>query len=372
MSDQKTVLRQLRPPYAGTARVVYGFQRSTPQNFGYTLAIPAGEEIIAPGDGTVDLVQVLPVRWRYTQAPLKGGSTAIRINHGHGVKTWIHGIGTTQPSLGAVTRGTVLGTCAYGELFFAVEVYGSMANPGRVNLFFGPRNGFLFSGQATALRPAPNVATQFVSTLTQLIQSGIRYFMPQTFLVNVDFNGDGTKSGPAATGVAADDFWNVAVPLASAFSQTYYAYACGPLSYTYNVNPTVDLRDYRGRASAIKLRRVVEDSFFGSSAEFDPMLGTYIGGYSGMTPRETTFDIRGLPPGPVTVYAYANQESGGNATTFSLSVNGGSPQVLVNLTTATEGWVENYNYVKFQTALGVNDYLTLQALGFISGLQITR
>jgi hypothetical protein len=372
MSDQKTVLRQLRPPYAGIARVIYGFQRNAPQNFGYTLAIPVGAEIVAPGDGTVDLVRVLPVRWRYTQAPLKGGSTVIRIDHGYGVKTWLHGFGTTRPSLGRVTRGTVLGTCAHGEMFLAIEIYGSMANPGRVNTFFAPRNGFLFSGQATALRPAPNVATQFVSTLAQLIQSGIRYFSPQTFLVNVDFNGDGTKVGAAAAGVGTDDVWNVAAPLASAFQQTAYNYYCGPLSYNYNVNPTVDLRDYRGKASSVKLRRVAEDSFYGSSSEFDPMLSTYIGGYSGMTPRETTFDIRGLPPGPVTVYAYANQESGGNATTFSLSVNGGSPQVLVNLTTATDGWVENYNYVKFQTTLGVNSYLTLQALGFISGLQITR
>jgi len=363
----------MRPPYAGNAKIVYGFRRSVPKNFGYTLEIPVGGNVIAPADGSVELIQPSSVGWRYTSPALKGGAILIRINHGYGVKTYIHGVANPSVGYGQVTRGQVLGTSAYGEVFFAVEVFGSMTNPSRVNSFFAPRSGNLYAGQSATIRQAPNVGTWFVSALSQVWYNGLRYFTtPQPFFVNVDFNGGGSKAGLAAVGYAETDYWNVLVPLAGPFGYASYTTDCGPTAYTWTAEPSVPLLDYRGKPSKVSLRRVIEDNFYGSSAEFDPMLSTYYGGWSGSTPRQQWYDIRGLAPGSYDIYVYANQKSGSYTSIISMAVAGSLPTTKVPLSTTQAAWIEDYNYVKFTKTLGVGDYLTFEVLGYIGGLQITR
>lgn len=147
------------------------------------------------------------------------------------------------------------------------------------------------------------------------------------------------------------------------------------MSYAfYSADPVVQLRDSNGDRSVIRLERVealTDDA--GSSAEFDPMVSTWVGGFDGsMVPITNTFRLTGIPPGSYNLYLYASPA--GATTDFYLSVNSASPTLKTALcNTGLTSFVLDDNYVAYENlVLSEGDVLTISASGALAGLQILR
>lgn len=372
----QTLLRQLRPPCARNAILVHGYAQDTFTNPGYTLRFPSiTEPVVAMGDGRVLRVQPDQPFWK-TAAGTLGGRTTVTVvvSHGQGLETTVSGLAAADVNEGmTVTRGQRLGLPRTLEVFFAIRLNGSAKHPAEVNRHFRPYDQRYVIGQTSTLRFAPDVlqrdlADGFLAT----VQAGWRYFYDllssRPYLVNVDFNGTGAKEGPAAAGIGADDYWTTYTP--TSFS-TSLDYTCG-YGLIFSSAPLVWLRDHRGVRTAARIEKLTEPPapFFGSQASWDPMLGTWIGGYSGLVPAESFFAVRGLPSGQLRVLLYASR---GNAT-FLVSVSGGpvASQSIQPASVTDPAFVEGANYASFDVTLGVGGFLTVKAYGYLSGMQILR
>jgi hypothetical protein len=320
----------------------------------------------------VDLASSAAPGWRYRN-PATRRTTAVRIDHGLGVKTYVHGV-IPALTLGAkVTRGQLLGHSASGEVFFAIEVAGSMLNPAAVNGFFVPRDGAIFYEQANFIRQAPTTIRQTATADRMLLYSGQQYILPGEVAAvrfNLNFNGSNDKSGAAVAGVDAD-VWQDVAPVF--FGITGYSNFCAYTATLFSAEQGFFLNDYRGQKTKVYFERGSLTSNAGTSAFFDPMLSSWIGGYSGMTPLENTFTLRNLPGGTYRLYLYANGGTTTDPSTFYVAVDGGSPVPQTNAPTLATDWVENENYVRFDSlAVSNHGRIEVRVYGYLSGLQLER
>lgn len=365
---RSAILRKLRPPYAQAMRVVYAFCATAPTNLGLTLEIPAGAVLVSPGDGVVDLIAPLGAKWRNDLGTSR--MTAVRIDHGAGVKTWLHGLDQVSVGFGPVTRGQRVGVSALGQVFFAAEQHGQLIDPTFLNANFGLQDGFINVANQTKVRHAPDLLTTAVSDIASALYSGIRYFLPPVLPVrlNVDFNGNGTKSGPAAIGEAGD-VWHSVSPLDFFATPTTYQ-AC--VGVTFQAAQGFFLTDWRGAATKVYLERIELTASAGSSAFFDPMLSRWVGGYTGITPKLNSFSIRNLPKGTYRVYVYSNGGTTSDPTSAYVSVDGGAPTLATLTPVGTAAWVETRNYVKFTSLAVVQGKITFSLYGYLAGVQVER
>jgi hypothetical protein len=301
------------------------------------------------------------------------------IDHGSGIKTVVHGLSTSSVRVGQqVARGDVIGTFQTSEVFFAVLWNGQPYDPSSINRHFQPQDGTFVPGQGGNLRFAPDLTLRdFAEGLYETLVGGWHYFYNQVchradLLINIAFNGNSSKVGPAVAGVIPADYWNNYEPVGFGplvITGGYY-YNC--LNYTTTVDPVVFLLDYAQADTTIWLERQSMVADKGTSAWFDPMLSRWAGAYSGGSPLENTFSLRGVPAGNYVLYLYANQGTLPDTSTFYVSVNDGAPTVKSNTPTVTAAFVENANYVKFNLSLSQESIIHIKAYGFLAGLQLFR
>lgn len=368
------ILRKLRPPYPLPARVVYGFSATEPVNYGVTLEIPDGDPLVASGDGVVDLISNLGGRWRNDSDTLIR-AMAVRIDHGKGVKTWIHGLGTITCGYGPITRGQQVGTAQGPRVFFGIEQSGKLQDPTHVSAAFAIQDGFLNFGKARMVRQAPDVITGALTSIVSFFAAGIRYFfppVPSQVLFNLDFNGQNAKIGAAVAG-AEGDAWNAieAIDFTPSGSSGYgYGYCPGgtvfpaPMGYFLN--------DYRGQPSKVFFERLALTGSSGISPFFDPMLSAWVGGYSGMTPLVNSFSIRNLPGGSYTIYVYANGGLTAAGSSVYYSADSGAPSGQNIMTTVATDWVEGGNYMASTLVVQNRGKINITVYGYLSGVQILR
>jgi hypothetical protein len=339
-----------------------------------TLAIPAGQSIVAPGDGTVDLITVLGAKWRNDLGLVR--SLAVRIDHGCGIKTYVHGLSRVAARYGPITRGALLGTTAQNQVFFGVEYNGVLQDPTHINKYFGVMDGAISYQKERKLHQAPDLLTTAVSLIESLLWQGIRYFIPPApvpVLFDLDFNGSGNKNGPAVVGTSGD-VWHVvpALDFSPLSNSGYYSYYC----YGGVLFPATQgffLNNFNGQATKVWFERGILSAAAGQTAFFDSMLSSWVGGYNGITPRLNSFSLRNLPSGTYDLYLYANGGATADDTAFYCSVNHAVPTVKVATPTATAAWVEDANYVKFgNLVLPAKSSITVSAYGYLAGLQLQR
>ena len=374
------ILKKLRPPYTQPVQVAYSFSRTAPTNYGLTLSIPAGQKLVAPGDGTVDLVTTLGAKWRNDLGLVR--ALVVRIDHGYGVKTYVHGLSEVAVQYGPVKRGALLGLAAQNQVFFGVEYDGVLQDPTHINKHFGIMDGAIGFQKERKLHQAPDLLTTAVSLIESLLWEGIRYFIPLTpipVLFDLDFNGLRNKSGPAVVG-APGDVWNVipAVDFAPVvngntyYGYLYYAYYCYG-GVTFPASQGFFLNDFNGQATKVWFERGILTAAAGQTPFFDPMLSSWVGGYNGITPRLNSFTLRNLPAGTYDLYIYSNGGATVASSTFYCSVNHAVPTVKTATPTVMPAFVEDANYVKF-AALVVpsKGNITVSAYGYLAGLQLQR
>ena len=367
------ILRKLRPPYALPVKVAFGFSAVEPKNYGLTLAISDGAPLVCPGDGSVDLIANLGGKWRNDSGGIIR-SNAVRIDHGKGIKTWVQGLTTITCGYGPITRGVQIGTAQGPNVFFSVEHNGVFQDPAFINPTFGIQDGYLNFGKARMIRQAPDIITKTFTNIASLIGSGVRYFfppVPQQVLVSIDFNGQGNKNGAAVVG-STGDVWHTVQPLdfEPTASSGYYGYCYGGTSFPADLG--FFLNDYRGSSTKVFFERLLLTAASGISSFFDPMLSSWVGGYSGVTPLINGFSIRTLPRGTYDVYAYSNGGVTSDPTTVYFSADAGLPVPQTATPTLTTNWVEGGNYLKSTLTVVDRGSITLMAYGYLAGVQVLR
>jgi len=370
--QRSAILRKLRPPFIQATKVIYPFARIKPINLGLTLQVMLGQPIVAAGDGVVELIAPSKALWRNDVGV---NSVVVRIDHGLGIKTLVHGLTTVTAQYGAVSRGQLLGYAAQTQVFFAVEYNGTFQNPTSINQHFGLMSGSLGFQKQGDLRQAPDLVTTAVTLIQSLLWRGIRYFIPSApipVLFNLDFNGQGNKTGLARVGFTSADLWNVitALDFAPIPVAPGYGYCAGGVTFPATMG--LFLNDFHGFPTKVFLERGLLTASAGLAAFFDPMLSSWIGGYAGASPKLNSFTIRNLPKGTYDVYVYANGGATAQLSTVYLSVNGGIPLVQTINTTGTADWVENGNYAHSQQVIPVAGQLTFAVYGYLSGVQLLR
>jgi hypothetical protein len=382
-SAVRGILRRLRPPCSRSIGLHFPYTFDQRVNPGITVGLPSGENVIACGSGTVVAAQLVQPFWAYANGSLHGvkNSYQVVISHGSEVRTVVHGMSSISVRVGqSVTRGDVIGTPLTNEVFMAVLFQGNAYDPQSINRHFKAQNGNIVVGQGGLLRYAPDFTLRDLSSgIVSTLVTGWRYFvnadctMPDV-LLNIDFNGNGTKSGLAASGIAASDHWNVYTPIS--FDQVAvskgggYGYGCVGVEFTNE--PVVYLRNYVQLETPIWFERQFLVSNAGTSVQFDPMLATWAGGYNGGTPYENTFSLRDVPPGDYVLYLYANEGTPPDTSTFYVSVDAGSPTVKTNTPTVTAAFVNNGNYVQYSLTLTAKSTVHIKCYGYIAGLQLKR
>lgn len=376
---QARVLARFRAPSARRAYLLFGFAREGYTNLGYTLRLDAGEPAIACAPGTVRSVVRKPATWQHSAGDLDSFFPyEVVIDHGQNVISTTAGIRSTQLQAGvAIGRGDLLGPLVTNECFFAVQVSGVTVNPVDISRHFVPMQEQQVPGQGHKLRFGPDtILRSFADGVTALVYSGLRYFqnisLTSPLLLNVDFNGSGLKTGLAATGLSASDYWLVynAGPFVVTSSSGYY-YLCAN-GTVFSANPQVFLYDSDQNKTGVRLERVASAAgTAGSSSQFDEMLSTWIGANGG-TPEENFFAIKGLPAGSYDLYLYANEGALPFTSTFYVAVDNGAPVAKTTAPTVTPAFVEDANYVKFSITVGSSSSVSVKAYGYFAGLQLMR
>jgi len=385
-SAQSKILHRLRPPSARPLYVAYAYAREHQINAGITFRLEPGEQAVAPGAGKVVVVSLRWASWQHSPGDLESKhSYQVTIDHGQGVWTVVAGMADLSAAVKEgllIERGTVMGTLVTDECFFQVAVNREVKNPVKINRHFKTFDARYVPGQQRFLRAAADFITRTLNEGIEAVLVAGRHFFEnirQRWLLtlNVDFNGNGSKSGAAAAGETGD-FWNVYA--AGAFTATpsgsygygygyyyyYYSYCSG---VTFNTTPQVFLRTAGNVLSTIWLERIANASgASGSSAWFDPMLSTYIGGAG----EENFFAVRGLPAATYDLYVYGNDGTVPNTTTVYVAVDNGTPQVKQTAPTVTPAFIENANYVRFQIVTQSGSTVSVKVYGYLAGLQLIR
>lgn len=385
-SSTLEALSKLRPPFARSASILFPYTPEGYMNNGITVETPVGEPAVAPGGGVVRRIYKGLPQWQTSSTELQIASVYhVLIEHGGTVSTLIGGLNTVNVTTGQnVYRGDKLGDLFTNQLYFSALVGQKSINPLLISRHWVPQNGSLVIGQESKIRFAPDrLARDLSNGVVAILNSGIRYFnnllTPAHLLINIAFNGDGSKVGLGATGVADTDYWNVYTPvdfLATASAACYYFVATPSgteTHYAFSSAPALYLNSYEGQRSPVFLERVAPQfSAASSTSSWDDMLKCWIGGYVGPVPYENTFRLRNLPAGQYSLYLYANQGTFPSTSTFYASVNTASPTSLSVSTTIVHAFSENKNYVKFSLTVPARGYITFKAVGYLSGMQLER
>lgn len=373
-----TTLQRLRPPSAKKLYQVVPFNSEGLNNPGNVYRLVVDESAVAAGTGFVRSVRTVFAAWAFTPGTPNASSSSyeIVIDHGNSVQTVVHGLLTTEVSVGQkVARGDKLGELLGSELFFQVLYFNDPYDPVTINRHFGVQDGTKVVGRTGYVKQAPDTLTRnFIGDLVSVIIGGIRFFVnilcdKPPYLINIAFNGNGSKTGQAAIGFDTNDYWNAVLPVNF---ETTSSYRCGPISYTYSPDPIFFLLDYALVTTPVTFERVVQANNGGTSARFDPMLSRWIGGYSGPTPHENTFLLKYVPSGMYVLYLYANEGSPPNTSNFYVSVGAGAPSLKTNTPTVVTAFVEDGNYVRYELDIPANGYVTIQVFGYLAGLQLQR
>lgn len=382
-SAVRGILRRLRPPCSRSIALRFQYTFDQRVNPGITVAFPAGENVVACGGGTVIAAQIVQPFWAFSNGSLHAtkNSYQVVIDHGSEVRTVLHGMSSVSVRVGqSVSRGDVIGTPFTEEVFMAVLYQGNAYDPQSINRHFKVQNGNIVVGQGGFFRYAPDFTIRDLSDgIVSTLVGGWRYFVNEdcsmpNVLVNMDFNGNGSKSGLAASGIGTTDFWNVYAPVS--FDQVTvvkgggYGYGCVGIEFTND--PVVFLLDYAQAETPIWFERQFMVSNSGTSVRFDPMLSTWAGGYNGGTPYENTFSLRDVPPGNYVLYLYANEGTPPDTSTFYVSVDAGAPTVKTNTPTGTAAFVNNGNYVQYPLTLSAKSTIHIKCYGYIAGIQLKR
>lgn len=375
-------LAKLRPPFARSAKLLFAFGSEGRVNNGITVEMEEGEPAIAPGVGNVVSCTNAGAQWQTSSDTVKHSNViSVTIDHGNGVKTTVSGMRSSLVSVGdKVQRGDSLGEMLTTQLYVELSVANRRINPLQANSHWRIQNGNRVTGQGGKIRFAPDRIVRDLSNgVTAIINSGISYFKqavnPTPLLVNIAFNGDGSKQGLAATGFTAADYWNVYAPVnfTAVASAVCYIPSLSYGFYEYTDDAVLALDDYNSERSSVVLERVAPLAMAaGSGLSWDSVYANWIGGYSGPVPYENTFRLRGMPAGSYELYLYANEGSLPTVSTFYVSVNLGVPTVTTNNPTVASAFIEGANYVKFTLNVPSGGYIVVKTVGYLSGLQILR
>jgi hypothetical protein len=376
-SQVRGILRRLRPPSGRPLSLRFPYTFDQKANPGITVSFQSGESAIAMGNGTVTAAQPVQPFWAFSPGSLHASRSSYQvvIDHGFEVRTVVHGLSSVNVRVGqAVTRGEVIGTPLTDEVFLAVLYHGNAYDPQSVSRHFKAQNGNIVVNQGGFLRYAPDFTVRDLSDgIISTLVNGVRYFVPRDcqsppFLLNIDFNGNGSKEGLAAVGISGSDFWNVYTPVEFIETEVIPDGYIGCIGSEFNISPMLDLRNYDAVTSVIRMERISPMSVQGGSAvRFDPMLSTWIGGSDPVT---NVIKLRGVPAGTFKLYLYTGEV--GALTDFYVSINGGAPSTASATPTANNSFVENNNYVVFDLVLSAYAVLTIQGVGSWSGLQLKR
>jgi hypothetical protein len=391
------ILRKLRPPCLQPVQVAYSYSAVEPTNYGLTLAVATGVPLVAPGQGSVDFISGLGGGWRTGAPPAR--AVAVRIDHGLGIKTWVHGLTEAACSYGPIERGQWLGPAQGPFVFFAIEAHGVFYDPAHVNSSFMIQDGVLNLGKAGMLRQAPDVITTFFSDVISVLGNGVRYFFPpqpRRVRFALDFNGQGTKDGAAVIGDPEDQWedippieYNILPPEPPPYGAPGLVPGLAPLppgsgyGYGYSVPgcpggmllPAAQgffLKDVIGTPSKVYFERLRMSGQGGISPFFDPMLSSWVGGYQGPTPLINTFSLRNLPAGLYDVYVYTNGGATADPTVVYFSSDTSAPTWQRATPTLNAGWIEGANYLKESLNVARRGKVTLLVYGYLAGLQLDR
>jgi hypothetical protein len=373
-------LSSLRPPFARSALVLFSFTGEGQSNSGITVQMEAGEPAVAPGTGSVLRIYAEVPKWNTNNATLQRTPVFhVLIDHGNQVNTLVAGMSNVSVQIGqTVYRGDSLGSLLTNHLFCRVTVGRKALNPTSVNSHWLVQNSNMVTGQGGKIRFAPDrIARDLSGGVLAVLNSGIRYFKqltsPTPLLINLAFNGDGSKAGLGATGYAADDYWNVYTPTDFLATAETCSYTSSYTFYSFSALPVLTLNDYSNTLSPVVLERVAPlFSAAGSGSNWDNMLKAWVGGYSGPIPYENTFRFRNLVAGTYDLYLYADQGIFPAASTFYASVGVALPTALSNNPSGTTVFGQNVNYVKFSLTVPASSYITFKVVGYLSGVQLQR
>jgi hypothetical protein len=380
------VIAALRPPSAKPLRLVYGFTPEGTANYGITVEFETGEPVLATGSGTITRITKAVGKFRHSAGALSTPSYELTINHGDGVVTVIKGLASVVNIIGGyVSRGNVVGATMTQELFIGISYNDEWLDPVQMNRHFRIQ-GANVPAQAGKMRFAPDtIVRNFAGTVYSTLWAGLRYFVNQStgfepLLVNIDFNGNGTKTGLAATGSNSADYWNVFTPGAFTWVTGVYYYeccanACGGTPKVFNKSPQTWLLDSTQKKSAIWLERIAPaNADAGTLAAWDEVISSWIGGYTGLVPDENFFAIRGLVAGTYELYLCSNTigRTPATDTVFYASVNNDAPVSKTTSQTASSTWVEDGNYVKFSLVVPAQGVINIKCYGYFDALQIKR
>lgn len=233
-ATSRGVIASLRPPCAQNVTLRSGYSAHNPRQLGQVLVLPSlTEPITAPASGTVlSITRKGQGDWNHSAGDLDTHKTLeVRIDHGGYVSTVIHGLSTLNILVGQyVTRGDVLGYGKTTEFFCQLFYRNSPLDAATYSVFFRGLDGGKVTDKTRKLRSGPDFVSRALDRTMSILIGGIRYFVDKyaskpELLINIDFNGDGSKIGPAKNGITATDFWNVYEPVVFDTTSGYLCYA---------------------------------------------------------------------------------------------------------------------------------------------------
>jgi hypothetical protein len=379
-------LQKLRPPSRKKLFLLESFSFESTLNLGHAYRLEVDEPVVAAGDGTVSSIRLLFPAWKFTPGDPVGSNTTyeIIIDHGNDISTVVHGILTHQVKVGQpVTRGDLIGVPLSREVFFQIRWQGQSYDPSTASRHFRVQDGQRAIGRTGYVREAPDMlAHNFFNAVRLVLYNGIHYFVnilgsKPDFLVNIDFNGTGTYTGQAFIGTPGD-YWNAYVPVVfTEDSRDCYcvapSYAYGSC-FTYSTPAVVNLKNNHASDIGTWLEKIAPiTGSSGTTPTWDTMLSTWIGGFSGGIPVQTTFKLHSLPPGTYELYLYSDQTDAGFGSDYYAQIDSGP---IFHKATSPSGavtWLQDDNYVVFTNLVIVpGSILQVEVLGFLAGLQIRR
>ena len=232
-ATSRGVIASLRSPCAQNVTLKSGYSSNGPRNLGQVLVLPSvSEPVTAPANGIVVSINRKPnTGWTHSAGDLDSHQTLeIKFDHGGSVFSSIHGLASVTVPVGQyVTRGDTIGAAKTTEVFFQLFYRQSPLDPATYSTFFRGYDGGKVPGKARKLRAGPDFIVRAVSDTVSYLLGGIRYFVDKyctkpPLLVNVDFNGGGSKSGLGVVGFESDDHWNVYTPTEFSSTDSYSCY----------------------------------------------------------------------------------------------------------------------------------------------------
>jgi hypothetical protein len=376
-------LKKFRSPFSRSTHLVYPYAFSNITNYGITLSVPNQESIIAPTSGYVARIWESLVDYCNTDETLISSRViCIEIRADSSVTCILRGLYTLNVTVGKqITRGDLLGSAKGSQIHFSIYVDSKPVDPLAINSQLKLQSGAILPSQAGKIRYAPDILPRDLSNgVTSVMHDSKRYFSKNSgFLLNIDFNGNGTTIGNAAIGNTPTDYWNVYAPLDFTSTETVcnsvgYGYGYGYADYGYNIghvfssNPLIPLLNSDNTLSLAMLERVPPlTSDHGAVSGFSSLMSTYLGGES----CANTFNLRNVPEGSYILYVYSNSATTSTSYIYA-SANGDTPTRFTLVNEVVSSYVENKNYIKLAVNVNFSRKVSFAVYGYLSGIQLLR